>query len=151
MSVRERSAASCSTRNQHPAPAEANSALIRLVRKAYSPNGKSMPHTWPMRTKSGVPGGCGMPRVFIAAPNSPASQKVTEGARERRSPARTTAETTSAVRYGGGLVALLHRTPGELAEEALPRRPHHDRASQGAERARSAEELDGLPGRLAEA
>jgi hypothetical protein len=32
------------------------------------------------RTYSGVPGGCGMPRVCAAAANSPASQKVTSGA-----------------------------------------------------------------------
>ncbi len=68
------------------------------MRKAYSPTGKIIPQTWPMSTKSGVPGGWGMPSVFIAAMNSPASQKVTEGASERRRPPRTTSETSAARR-----------------------------------------------------
>ena len=62
-------------------PAALNVALIRLVRHAHSPTGSSVAQTWPISTKSGVPGGCGMPRIRIAAMNSPASQKVTVGAR----------------------------------------------------------------------
>jgi len=37
-----------------------------------------------MSTNSGVPGGCGMPRMREVAMNSPASQNVTEGARVKR-------------------------------------------------------------------
>jgi hypothetical protein len=68
------------TRKKNPAAAELSSALSRLVRKAYSPMGNSMAQTWAIMTKSGVPGGWGMPSVFAAAMNSPASQKVTVGA-----------------------------------------------------------------------
>ena len=37
-------------------------------------------HTLTSSTKSGVPGGCGIPSEWAAAMNSPASQKVTSGA-----------------------------------------------------------------------
>ena len=62
-------------------PAALNVALSRFVRYAHDPIGSSVAHTCPMSTKSGVPGGCGMPRIFVAAMNSPASQNVTVGAR----------------------------------------------------------------------
>ncbi len=55
-------------------------AESRFRRQAYSPKGKSIAQTWATITKSGVPGGCGTPNVFAAAMNSPASQKVTDGA-----------------------------------------------------------------------
>ncbi len=55
-------------------------AVRRLVRYANAPIGTSVPHTLPISTNSGVPGGCGMPRILAAAMNSPASQNVTVGA-----------------------------------------------------------------------
>ena len=44
------------------------------------PSGMIVAHTCAIITKSGVPGGWGMPRILEAAMNSPASQKVTDGA-----------------------------------------------------------------------
>jgi hypothetical protein len=51
-----------------------------------------------MSTKRGVPGGCGMPSVFEAAINSPASQSVTVGARVKTYPAKIAAKTSAAIR-----------------------------------------------------
>jgi hypothetical protein len=79
--AREGRSASCAVRNQKPAPAALKVALRRLVRQAYSPTGIIPAQTWARVTKNGVPGGWGIPRIFDAAISSPASQKVTDGAR----------------------------------------------------------------------
>src|SRR5690242_8671264 len=50
----------------------------RLVATA---NGTRRAQTFSRKTYSGVPGGCGIPSECAAAMNSPASQKVTSGAR----------------------------------------------------------------------
>jgi hypothetical protein len=64
-----------------PHAAAVQTADRRFTEYANPKSGASaLPHTLPMRMKSGVPGGCGTPSDFIAARNSPASQYVTPGA-----------------------------------------------------------------------
>ena len=58
----------------------AHSAENRFTIGATGAHGTRCVHALAARTNSGVPGGCGMPSVWIAARNSPASQKVTDGA-----------------------------------------------------------------------
>ena len=74
---------------------------MRLDLYAYSPMGTTYAQALTMSVKSGVPGGCGIPRIFEVAMNYPASQKVTVGASVQIYPASTTAKTPSAARYGG--------------------------------------------------
>jgi hypothetical protein len=65
-----------------PQPRAVHTAESRLIERANpkrSPNARL--HTLPSRTYSGVPGGCGIPSVLMAARNSPASHSVTPGAR----------------------------------------------------------------------
>ena len=57
-----------------------------------------MAQTCAIITKSGVPGGCGIPRMRVAAMNSPASQNVTVGAKVRMYPTSTTPATIAAAR-----------------------------------------------------
>jgi hypothetical protein len=53
----------------------------RFVAVANGRKARSFAHALRSTTNSGVPGGCGIPRLCAAAMNSPASQNVTPGAR----------------------------------------------------------------------
>ena len=72
----------CANRNRNPAEPALNVAAMRFVFAAVVSPGISMSHTRPSITNTGVPGGCGIPRMWAVAMNSPASQNVTVGASE---------------------------------------------------------------------
>src|SRR3972149_331290 len=61
------------TRKNNPAAAALKTAVIRLARQAYSPNGMTPAHTCASSRNKGVPGGGGGPRILEVAMNSPAS------------------------------------------------------------------------------
>ena len=68
-------------RNQRAAEAALVNAAKRLIRLAYSPASGSNPQVCARITKSGFPGGCGMPSTFAAAMYSEVSQNAVVGAR----------------------------------------------------------------------
>src|SRR5215204_4086130 len=80
------------TRNQMPAARALHTAASRLTRYATPPNG-SREATRPSSTKSGLPGGCGIPSVYAAVMYSLASHIAVVGA----SVATYSASTPSAV------------------------------------------------------
>ena len=63
------------TRNQNPAAPALVTAAKRLIRAAYAPASGSRPKVWARMTKSGLPGGWGMPSTLAAAMYSEVSQK----------------------------------------------------------------------------
>ena len=68
------------TRNQSAAAPALVTAANRLIRAAYDSASGSSPNVWARMTKSGLPGGCGMPRTLAAAMYSEVSQKAVVGA-----------------------------------------------------------------------
>ncbi len=63
-----------------PTAAAVHTPEKRFVAVANGRNPSRCAHALSSAMNSGVPGGCGMPSVFAAAMNSPASQNVTLGA-----------------------------------------------------------------------
>src|SRR3989304_1242129 len=61
-----------------------------------------MPQTLAISTKSGLPGGCGMPSTLAAAMYSEVSQNCVVGAMVTTYSARMPANAPAAARYGGG-------------------------------------------------
>src|SRR5947209_400175 len=73
------------TRNHMPADTALHIAASTLMRVAtLGPNTGMIEKTRPMRTNSGLPGGCGSPSVYAAAMYSLVSHMAVEGARVTR-------------------------------------------------------------------
>ena len=67
-------------RNQRAAETALPKAAKRLIRMAYSLASGSNPQAWAMMTKSGLPGGWGIPSTRAAAMYSEVSQNAVVGA-----------------------------------------------------------------------
>jgi hypothetical protein len=96
----------CSTRNQkNAAPADINDENRFTRTGLVSPSGSSgssrSDHALASSTKSGFPGGCGMPRMCAVAMYSLVSQNAVVGASVMAYSANTIAPTPNAMRYGG--------------------------------------------------
>ena len=68
------------TRNQSAADTALPKAAKRLIRFAYSPASGRRPQVWARMTKSGLPGGWGIPSTRAAAMYSEVSQNAVVGA-----------------------------------------------------------------------
>lgn len=99
------------TMNKNAAAAALNTAVMRLTRNAYSPNGNNVAHACDRKTHAGEPGGCGTPRTFEAARYSPASQNVTVGASVTTYPVSTVTNTANAhAKLGCHIECMVVRT-----------------------------------------
>src|SRR5262249_15130962 len=88
-------------RNQQPAAAALEIAASTLIRDpTVGPIGSSETAR-PTITNSGLPGGCGRPKVYAAAMYSLVSHIAVDGASVRRYSPSTHAATIPAARYGG--------------------------------------------------
>jgi hypothetical protein len=85
-------------RNHMPADTALDTAARMLTRAATEPAMGSSEKKRPINTKNGLPGGCGMPRVYAAAMYSLVSHIAVDGARVMRYSTRTRAEAMPAAR-----------------------------------------------------
>ena len=85
-------------RNHIPAETALQTAASRLMRIATVGAIGRIAKTRPMRTKSGLPGGCGRPRVYAAVMYSLVSHIAVDGARVSTYSTNTAAEVIAAAR-----------------------------------------------------
>src|SRR3970282_787891 len=79
--------------------------------------------TRPRMTNSGLPGGCGSPKVYAAAMYSLASHIAVEGDRVSRYNAKAARPPASASRYGGADEPSVPRRPLRIAHGIAPQYP----------------------------
>ena len=89
------------TRNHIPAETALHSAAKMLIRIATFGAIGMIANTRPMRTNSGLPGGCGMPRMYAAAMYSLVSHIAVEGESVTRYSRKTSVLAMAAALYDG--------------------------------------------------